>query len=113
MKRNPLDVANELITYFIKAYTARMGKKPVINRGKMKFAMADVLQDWNQTEIKSFLDYYVRTEAQPDLMDFCRRYDEIINDKMVEESDAKIRKELMDETRRSVLKFREQYKGAK
>lgn len=112
MKRNSLDVANDLITYFAKAYTAKLKKKPVINRGKMKFAMADVLQDWNQTEIKTFLDYYVRTEAEPDLTDFCRRYDEIINDKMVEENDAKVRKELMDETKRSVLKFREQYKGA-
>lgn len=113
MKRNPLDVANDLITYFAKAYTAKLNKKPVINRGKMKFAMADVLQDWNQTEIKSFLDYYVRTESEPDLIDFCRRYDEIIHDKMVEENDAKIRRELMNETKRSVQKFREQYKGAK
>lgn len=113
MKRNPLDVANGLITYFIKIYEARFSKKPVLNRGKLKFALSDVLQDWNQTEIKSFLDYFVATEASPDLLDFCRRYDEIIHEKMLEENDAKVRKELMSETKQSVLRFREQYKGAK
>lgn len=113
MKKNPLDVANDLITYFVKIYGAKFSMKPIINRGKLKFAMLDVMQDWPQAEIKSFLDYYVSTEKQPDLMDFCRRYDEIIKDKMLEESDAKERKQLMNETRDSVLKFREQYKGAK
>lgn len=113
MKRNPLDVANDLITYFVKIYGARFSAKPVINRNKLKFAMTDVLQDWNQTEIKSFLDYYVATENQPDLTDFCRRYDEIIQDKMLEENDAKERKQLLNDTKNSVMKFREQYKGAK
>lgn len=112
MKRNPLDIANGLITYFIKIYEARFDTKPVLNRGKLKFALSDVLQDWNQTEIKSFLDYYVATEATPDLLDFCRRYDEIIHEKKIEEKDAKIRRELMSETRQSVLRFRERYKGA-
>lgn len=113
MKRNPLDVANDLITYFAKIYLAKFGKKPILNRGKMKFALTDVLQDWNQTEIKGFLDYYVRTESVPDLIDFCRRYDEIIQEKLVEEADAKVRNELMNETKQSVLRFREQFKGAK
>lgn len=113
MKRNPLDAANDLITYFVKIYGAKFSMKPVINRGKLKFAMADVLQDWNQTEIKSFLDYYVSTEKHPDLTDFCRRYDEIIQDKMLEENDAKERRQLMNDTKNSVMKFREQYKGAK
>jgi len=113
MKKNPLDVANDLITYFVKIYGAKFSIKPVINRGKLKFAMTDVMQDWSQSEIKSFLDYYVATEKQPDLMDFCRRYDEIIKDKMIEENDAQERKQLMSETRNSVLKFRERFKGAK
>lgn len=113
MKRNNLDVANDLITYFIKIYGAKLGKKPILNRGKLKFGIAEILQDWNQTQIKSFLDYYVKTESQPDLTDFCRRYDEIIQDKNVEEDDAKTRRDLMNETKRSVQKFREMYKGAK
>lgn len=113
MKKNPLDIANDLITYFVSAYGAKFHNKPVINRGKLKFALLDVMQDWSPSQIKSFLDYYVSTEKQPDLMDFCRRYDEIIKDKMLEENDAKERKHLMSETKSSVLKFRERYKDAK
>lgn len=113
MRKNPLDVANDLITYFVKIYGAKFENKPVINRGKLKFAMADVLQDWKSTEIKSFLDYYVATERQPDLMDFCRRYDEIIQEKMLEDNDAKERKQLLSDTKKSVMKFRESYNGAK
>jgi hypothetical protein len=113
MRKNPLDVANDLITYYSKIYFAKFGKRPILNRGKMKFALTDVLQDWNQTEVKQFLEYYIKTESNPDLIDFCRRYDEIIQEKVVEENDAKTRKELMSETKQSVLRFREQFKGAK
>lgn len=112
-RRNILDVANDMITHFIKAYNGRFHEKPIVNRGKMKYALAEILQDWSQTEIKDLLTYYVSTETTPDLTDFCRRYDEIIRDKRLEAQDQKIRKQLLDETRRSVLEFREKYKGAK
>jgi hypothetical protein len=113
MRKNPLDVANDLITYFSKSYTQKIGNKPILNRGKMKYAMAEILQDWNQTEIKSFIDFYIRTSSDPDLSDFCKRYDEIIHDKEIEENDLKQRKQLMSETQKSVIEFREKYKGAK
>lgn len=113
MRKNNLDVSNELISHFIKSYTKKLGKKPVVNRGKLKYSIAEILQDWNQTEIKSFLDYYVKTETEPDLVDFCRRYDEIIRDKEIEQNDAKARKQLMSETKKAVLEFREKYKDAK
>lgn len=89
-----------------------MNKRPVVNRGRIKFSIAEILQDWSQTEVKSFLDYYVRTTTEPDIVDFCKRYDEIISEKEIEEKDAKDRRQLMNETRQSVLRFRERYKGA-
>lgn len=112
-RRNALDVANDMITHFIKAYNSRFHEKPIVNRGKMKYALAEILQDWSQTEIKELLTYYVNTESRPDLSDFCKRYDEIIRDKRLEIADQKIRKQLLNETRQSVLKFREEYKNAK
>jgi len=112
MRKNPLDIANDLITYFSKSYVLKMGKKPILNRGKMKYGLAEILQDWNQTEIKEFIDYYVKSTSDPDLTDFCRRYDEIISDKQIEENDTKERKRLMSETQRSVREFREKYKSA-
>ena len=112
-RRNVLDVANEMITHFVKAYSGRFKEKPIVNRGKMKYAIAEILQDWTQTEIKDLLTYYVSTEARPDLNDFCKRYDEIIRERRVEAADQKVRKQLLNETRRSVLEFREKYKGAK
>lgn len=113
MRKNDLDIANGLITYFNKLFTDKFDEKPILNRGKIKFALAEILQDWKQSELKSFIEYYVRTSSQPDLSDFCRRYDEIIQDKKIEELDATDRKQLMSETKKSVLRFREQYKGAK
>lgn len=112
-RRNVLDVANDMITHFIKTYTSKFKEKPIVNRGKMKYALAEILQDWSQTEIKELLVYYVNSESEPDLSDFCRRYDEIIRDKRLEAADQKVRKQLLNETRQSVLEFREKYKGAK
>ncbi len=112
MSKKLLDIADDLVTYFSRLYFLKLKRKPVINRSKLKFALLDILKDWTQKEIESFLDYYVSTERQPDLTDFCKRYDQIIQDKQLEENDAKDRKKLMDETRQSVLKFREQYKSA-
>lgn len=112
MNKNSLDVSNRLITYFATAYTKKLGKKPVLNRGRLKFALAEILLDWNQSEVKSFIDYYVRVAPDPDLADFVKRYDEIIRDKDIEDDDIKVRKQLMNETRQSVLKFREKYKNA-
>lgn len=112
-KRNVLDVANDMITHFVKAYNGKFKEKPIVNRGKMKYAIAEILQDWTQAEIKDLLTYYVNTESHPDLNDFCKRYDEIIREKRVEANDQKIRKQLLNETRQSVLEFREKYKGAK
>jgi hypothetical protein len=113
MNRKNLDIANDLVTHFIQLYTSKFGKRPILNRGKLKFSLAEILEDWSKTELKSFIDYYIKSDSDPDLADFCRRYDEIIHDKEVEENDAANRKQLMSETQKAVLKFREQYKGAK
>lgn len=112
-RRNILDVANDMITHFVKVYNSKFKEKPIVNRGKMKYALAEILQDWSQAEIKDLLTYYINTESSPDLSDFCRRYDEIIRDKRLEAADQEVRKQLLNETRRSVLEFREKYKGAK
>lgn len=112
-RRNVLDVANDMISHFIKLYSEKFKEKPIVNRGKMKYAMAEILQDWTQVEIKDLIAYYVNTEMSPDLNDFCRRYDEIIKEKRIESNDKKVRKQLLNETRESVLKFRETFKGAK
>lgn len=108
-----LDIANSLITYFLNGYHSRFGQKAIVNRGKMKYGIAEILQDWSQTEVKGFIDFYLKTEKEPDLSDFCRRYDEIIRDKNLEDSDKKVRKQLLDETKDSVRKFREQFRSAK
>lgn len=109
MTKNSYDVANGLITYFSNIYKVRFNERPIVNRSKHKYGLADVLQDWSQKDVKSFLDYYVRTEAQPDLSDFCRRYDDIIRDKKLEDDDAVHRKQLMSETQKRVQEFRERF----
>lgn len=113
MKKNPLDVANELISYFIQLVQTKTGKRSVVNRGKMKYSIAEILHDWSVKEVKEFLEYYVRTETLPDLADFYNRYDKIIQEMQVETTDARDRKNLMTETQEAVRKFRETYKGAK
>lgn len=113
MSKKPLDVADDLVSHFSRIYFLKLKKRPIHNRSKMKFSLLDILKDWSEQEVQSFLDYYVSTEKQPDLADFCKRYDQIIQDKQLEESDMKDRRKLMDETRQAVLKFREHYKGAK
>jgi len=108
-----LDTANSLITYFLSAYTKKTGSKAIVNRAKMKFSVTEILQDWSQSEVREFIDYYVKTETKPDLADFCRRYDEIIRDMRIEQEDKKDRIRLMNETKNAVIKFREQFGNAK
>lgn len=108
-----LDIANSLITHFRNDYYKKFGEKPIVNRGKIKYGLAEILQDYTQTEVKVLIDFYLATQKEPDLSDFCRRYDEIIRDKNREDSDKIERKQLLNETKSSVMKFREQFRSAK
>lgn len=108
-KKNPLDVANSLVTYFVTAYKEGYGKMPDINRTRHKFGIKEILQDYNATQIKGFLDYYLSTAKNPDLDDFVRNYDQVIRDMKLEETDRVERAQLRAQTGNSVAEFRKRF----
>jgi hypothetical protein len=50
--------SHALLNYYIKLYTDKYGRKPVVNIYKEKWAMADVIESIGYDRAKELLDYY-------------------------------------------------------
>lgn len=53
--------SNALITQYIKSWTERYGKSPVLNRYKWKWAFRDMVEDLGYERAKEVVAYYFRT----------------------------------------------------
>ena len=53
--------ANGLVTQYIKNWTDKYGKAPVINRYKEKWGFQDMVQDLGYERAKEVVDYYFNT----------------------------------------------------
>lgn len=101
--------AHTVISYYQKIYSDKFGKRPVVNRNKLQYLIANVLKDLSLKEIKALLDFYVKTTISPSLLYFCYEYDEIMQKRDQESEDLEMRKQLMIKTQQNVEEFRRRY----
>lgn len=99
-----------LITFYINQYKDKHGEKPIVNRNKVKFLIAEILQDLSKEEVEALILFYLKVESQPNLERMCYEYDELLKQKDIEEEDILTRKALMRETHQKVIDFRERYR---
>lgn len=95
--------ANGLITQFIKNYTDKYGKAPVLNRYKEKWAFQDMVSDLGYERAKLVVDYYFRTSKLGHPIQYLLYNYERLNRVMLEreEDNAKL-KEIAQATKKRV-----------
>lgn len=103
-------MANSIIDYF-KEKATEHGFEIVFNRNKSKYQVAEILNDISENNVRKMVDYYYSITTEPSLTEFCFEYDQIHKDMVVDELDEINRRNLMEETRKRVQEFREQYGG--
>jgi hypothetical protein len=86
-----------LIDYYQKAYAEANGDKPVVNRNKAKFTMEALLRDYDATETKAILDYYVK-HYERDLEWFNYNYEKVVAAKREADKTARLTADRRRET---------------
>lgn len=100
--------ANGLITQFIKSWTEKYGKPPVINRYKEKWAFQDMVSDLGYDRAKRVVDYYFRTGRPFHPVQYLIYNYENLNKIMLErEKDADDLRRIAKETEERVRKWEE------
>lgn len=94
---------NGLITLFIKNYTDKYDKPPIVNRYKEKWAFQDMVSDLGYERAKSVVDYYFRTSKLGHPIQYLLYNYERLSRVMLErEEDNKKLKEIAQETKKRV-----------
>lgn len=111
--KTPAQKANELITLYIKLWTERYGKKPVLNRYKYKWAFQDMIDDLGYDNAHAVVEFFFKTESSGHTLDkIAYNYDEL--HKVREQLDEQSRKAaiLREETRKRVEAFERRTEGS-
>ena len=104
-----LNQAHSLISFYQVQYEKRFGKRPILNRNKLKYLIADILRDLSMSEVQKLIAYYVKIEKDPELVSLCYEYTEILERMQKDESDTTERAYLRRDTARRVMEYRERY----
>jgi hypothetical protein len=111
VNKNKLDTAGTLLDYFKKKVKAAKDIDLVFNRNKIKYSVAEILNDFTPQDVKDMIDYYVRVYNNPNVSEFCYEYDSIFVEMKADAEDEIARRATAEETRRRVEEFRQQYGG--
>lgn len=105
-----LQSAHSIISYYQKKYKEKVGVGPALaNRNKMKYLIADALEDLSVGDFQKIIDYYIRVESEPSLMSLCYEYDEMYRRMRADAKDQSDRLALLKETEERVKRFRETF----
>ena len=109
VNKNNLDKASNLLDYFKKTAKEKKDIAITFNRNKVKYTMAEILQDFTVEEIKLMIDYYCSSYTELNLTEFCYEYDSINNEMISDAEDELKRRALAEQTRQRVVEFRNKY----
>jgi hypothetical protein len=98
--------SNGLITQFIKNWTEKYGKPPVLNRYKWKWAFQDMVQDLGYERAKDVVEYYFRTGRPLHPIDYLAyNYDKLYSIMLERELDREKTALLAKETEQRVKEW--------
>lgn len=66
-----------LTTYFITAYTEKVGRKPAVNRNKARWGFESLLMDYSPSDARELIDYYLEHYVDPTIDSFLYTYEKI------------------------------------
>jgi hypothetical protein len=94
-----------LLSYYEKLYKAAYNRKPVINKYRDKWGMADVIDSFGAEGTKTLLDYYFKTTSDHTLLFFYKNCDHIYDMMVRREEDNAARQRLREETKRRMEEY--------
>lgn len=100
---------SRIIAHYKKVYKDKFDTDPTFNRVKIKYNIADILDDLSEDEILELISYFVATDKNPTLLRFVYEYDEIKEQKKLNANDVAARKALLRETQKTVQEFRKRF----
>lgn len=101
--------ANALITKYVKHYTEKYGKAPVINRYRERWGFQSVIEDLGKDDAEKALKYFFILDGPHEVQRFLRTYDELHKMRLADEEDKKRVAQLHEETARRVKEWMERY----
>jgi|SRR3954468_6993705 hypothetical protein len=104
-----LNQAHTLISFYQTQYQKRFNRRPVLNRNKLKYLIADILRDLSVAEVQKLIAYYIKIEKDPELISLCYEYAEILEQMRKNDTDSEERANLRRDTERRVMEYRERY----
>jgi hypothetical protein len=104
-ERSLAQQANALITKYVKLYTDRYGKAPVINRYRERWGFQSVIEDLGRGEADAVLEYYFSLRMDHSVQNFLRSYDELHKNRLADEKDKRRVAQLHIETQRRVQEY--------
>lgn len=103
MTKDTSKLAYALVNHYIKLYSARYGRKPVVNMYKEKWAMSDVIESVGYERAKELLEYYFKvTNPNHSLTWFFYNFDRLDDTLTKQEEDAMRRARIREQTKRMV-----------
>jgi len=91
-----------LTSYFIKQYTAKYGKAPVVNRNIAKGYFQNMLMDFTSDELREVIDFFLTTQSsnKHKINDLFYGYDRLVEAMRQHNEDAALQQRLREETKR-------------
>ena len=106
MTKEVATAAFALLSYYAKAYKAKYGKQPVINKYKEKWAASSFLEDYGNDACERVIDYYFKTPKEGHPLNWMfNNFDSLLNAYQAQIEDEKIRAERRAETARIRQEF--------
>lgn len=100
-----------LTTYFITAYTEKMGRKPAVNRNKARWQAESVLMDYSASDARELLDYYLEHYENPSLEWFMFNYEKVDEAKHDHDEQEKISAKRREATAQRLEEWRNRWKN--
>lgn len=99
-----------LITYFIKGYEQKTGKKSPVSRNKVRYWFESILMDFTPTESKQLVDYYLQYYPEPSVEWFAFNYDKVAQAKDEHDENEAVALKRRQETEQRLKDWRERWK---
>ena len=90
-----------MTSYYMKQYTAKYGKAPVVNRNIAKNAFSNMLMDLTTDEVKELIDFFFTTASSNKhrINDLFYGYDRLIEAMRQHNEDVALQQRLREETK--------------
>lgn len=97
-----------LTSYFIKQYTQKYGKAPVVNRNIAKTQFQNMLMDYSSEEIRNLIDFFLTTQSSNNhrINDLFYGYDRLVEAMRQHDEDVILQQRLREETKRRTEEWR-------